>query len=164
MYSIQTNDAYNHALALGFFEGNIDFIDINFLQAYKWMRKQMKKRLKKYDNSFPIWLWPQRPDLRQAIYAYERDRDHVLLEITVDEDEILGSDFDAWHYVLNKWVLGYENESIDIEKSWERIFDYDFLKEFDNRKIEEQYVVGKVDISRIKLISKFRTKKSRHCT
>lgn len=157
-YSIQRKEAYEHALHCGFLVGYEKYIDKDFIQSYKWMIGQMKSRIGHDEASYPIWLWPKRPDLRSAIYAYASSREFVLLEITVAEDKILGSDFDAWHYVLNQWKLGHEDEEIDLVKSWERIFDYEFLRAFDERCIEEQYVVGRIDIGQVKLIKKFKTK------
>ena len=107
----------------------------------------------------PIWVWQQwenrarrRPDLRAAGHLPKGTRG-VRVEIQVQDNCVLLSDFDLWHYVLNYWYLPRtENEGEaferrlaraglspvgcnhgnpphsarfrrEIEKSWERIFD-----------------------------------------
>ena len=98
----------------------------------------------------------RKPDLRAAGYLPQGERG-VRVELDVADDRVLLSDFDLWHYVLNYWYLprskkdgevfekklacaglsfyksdhqsplphaGYRRE---IEKSWERIFDVDWV-------------------------------------
>ena len=71
----------------------------------------------------PIWAWYQwegvngrKPDLRSAGYLPRGERG-VRVELEVDEDRVLLSDFDLWHYVLNYWYLPKsEKDGEDFEK------------------------------------------------
>jgi len=84
----------------------------------------------------------------------------VLLEIDISYEKVLLSDFQAWHYVLNGWTLkDHENEDIDMEKSWERIFDLEFLKRHPDwgrsEKLDIQGVTGKIVLSEMKSVKEF---------
>ena len=128
-----------------------------FMYAYKWMAKQVRQRIGEppiNETKYPIWAWYQyvsskkrKPlrspmDIQEGVSAY--------MEIEIPEKDVLLSDFDAWHCVLNKgpvddWKRIYkaidtlekeEERNLQfedypqklrdkIEKSWEAIFDLD---------------------------------------
>ena len=91
---------------------------------------------------YPIWAWLQyenvrkfRPDLRRAGHLPAGSQG-VLVEFHAAEEDVLLSDFDLWHYVLNRWYLPRQSsEVIGVEstpyvtserrltRSWEAIFD-----------------------------------------
>lgn len=92
---------------------------------------------------YPIWAWLQyesaakrRPDLRRAGHL-PSGSPGVLIEFDAGEDQVLLSDFDLWHYVLNRWYLPQtpmeakdENErglpapsALQLANSWQRIFE-----------------------------------------
>ncbi len=56
----------------------------------------MKRRLPIYTGEYPIWLWPNRPDLRRSAYL-ERGKKGVLLkvEVELDAQDVLLSEFQA---------------------------------------------------------------------
>lgn len=79
-------------------------------------------------------------DLRRT--EFRAIKDSIMYEVELPSSDVLLSDFDNWHYVLNDWYLSstwnekdWENEESwfdslpqDIQKqkmleSWERIFD-----------------------------------------
>jgi hypothetical protein len=127
-YTIQDFRAWTTAQRTGFLSGNPEFIDPDFINPYCWIVAQMEKRLTVYEGEYPIWLWSKKPDLRRAGYL-KRSTKAVLLEIEIPSDRVLLSDFQAWHCVLNRWTLeDHEGEVIEMEKSWERIFDLEYLK------------------------------------
>jgi hypothetical protein len=134
----------------------------DFVSAYGWMRQQMIDRLGLQSNAsvgWPLWGWQQylndrqkMPDLRFA-GNLPRGTKGVRLWIEKDESEILLSDFELWHYVLNYWYLPMSMRDMDrfelelekkgystslqkpipctkyddaIKKSWGRIFDLDW--------------------------------------
>ena len=98
----------------------------------------------------------RKPDLRSSGYLPKGEKG-VRVECQVAEKRVLLSDFDLWHYVLNYWYLphsekdaeAFEKKLVDaalplsgfsherplpharyrreIEKSWERIFDVDWV-------------------------------------
>jgi hypothetical protein len=123
-----------------------------FRHAYDWMRTQMARRIPGCRGHYPWWGWHSpRPDLRCSGHLPRGNRG-VRLELELDPAEVLLSDFDAWHVVLNRgylalsekeeeaWYQHFE-ESVpdrwawplpepwhsDILSSWERIFDLEAL-------------------------------------
>jgi len=123
-----------------------------FRCAYDWMRAQMGRCLPHYDGHFPWWGWhTPRPDLRQSGHL-PRGVQGVRLELEIDPNQVLLSDFDAWHSVLNRGYLGLSEAEddawygrfeaaipnrwawplpepwySDILTSWERVFDLEAL-------------------------------------
>ena len=83
-----------------------------FLDAYKWMTKQMERRIESEseNTSLPLWAWYQwngkrrRPDLRRSAHLPKGQRG-VRIEFEQSDKGVLLSDFDLWHYVLNYWYL-----------------------------------------------------------
>lgn len=88
--------------------------------AYDWISDQMIARIGPppvADIKYPIWAWYQwegkrkRRDLRCSGYA-KRGTPLVQIEFEVPVKDILLSDFDVWHYVLNYFYIP-ENDSDD---------------------------------------------------
>ena len=75
----------------------------DFKKPYSWLKHQYQIRVNPHfniENAF-IWGWP---DKETALwYAKDMSRDQYLLEIEVDDNTILTSDFFGWHAVLNNW-------------------------------------------------------------
>ena len=128
-----------------------------FRRAYHWMAEQMIKRIGEppiKGIEYPLWAWYQydsaksnKPsksihDLQEGISAY--------MEIEIPEQDVLLSDFNNWHAVLNEaplcnWkkisknrdlldkeagrILDFEEYPLElqkeIEKSWEPVFELD---------------------------------------
>ena len=155
-YTIQTIAAWDEAQRIGYLVGNRDFIWPDFLQAYHWMMDHMRERLLDYEGEYPIWIWPEKQDLRKSGYLSKGEKG-VQLELNVPDNKVLWSDFQAWHFVLNYWTLDVnDDEIIDREESWERIFDYSFLSnEMDWNPIDPQGVTGKIPLQDIKIIKEF---------
>lgn len=97
--------------------------EFNFKDSYDWLISEMEQRVSTKPNnvSYPIWAWHTRnwkhkkPDLREAGYE-KRGTESVLLEIEKPDKEVLLSDFDAWHFVLNNWFFG----DAQNEKEWDK--------------------------------------------
>ncbi|WP_123040555.1 DUF3841 domain-containing protein [Cohnella candidum] len=136
-WTVQHIDSWNIAKEKGYLEGNPDYIFEEFLDSYRWMMEQMTKRLVNYQGNFPIWLWLKKPDLRKSGHLNKKERG-VLLEVELNKDEVLISDFMAWHIVLCNDFLALTEAEDDLfeagklpmtkEESWTRIFDYKELK------------------------------------
>lgn len=125
----------------------------------------------------------RKPDLRASSHL-EKGTVGVRMEIEVGEAKVLLSDFELWHYVLNYWYLpatekegeDFESEierrgfSFDepkplphryhkrIEKSWEKIFDLDWIAQNissvrENKSI--QAVFWELRIEQIRKVDKF---------
>lgn len=96
-----------------------------FKQSYDWLKKEMIKRKIHPQNSetdlFWAWAWAgdlnkKKVDLRTR--AYCRNQANVLLTIEKNEKDILLSDFNLWHFVLNYWAIYTSKEE---EKFWDKI-------------------------------------------
>ena len=120
--------------------------DRDFRPAYDWMRGQMARRIPGYCGGYPWWAWVQcdparaRPDLRaRENHYFAPGTPSVRLELDLPDAEVLASDFDLWHCVLNNGYLGWSEAEDDwwhrlpeaqrtraaLERSWERIFALD---------------------------------------
>lgn len=141
--------------------------DSSYAEAYQWMVAEMKRRIgpPPHPGAFPIWVWLQydgaqkpRPDLRESGW-FERGTRCVRLECRVDPNALLPSEFELWHYVLNKWYLPSSRAESQaakdhcrwdstpegrsrIEASWHRIFDLDWTAEGIKRPREECCIQG----------------------
>jgi hypothetical protein len=161
-YTIQNCRAWTEAQTNGFLSGNPEFIDDGFINPYLWMMKQMNNRINVHEHQYPIWLWSIRPDLRRTGYL-KKGTKAVLLEIEISNDRVLLSGFQAWHCVLNRWTLeDHKGEDISMEKSWERIFDLEYLKIHPDwgqfNELDIQGVTGKIYLSQIKSVKLFTCK------
>lgn len=132
----------------------------DFHRSYEWISEKLSQKFEKPDNvSFPIWSWYktygkyEKPDLRQfSMY----DNNYSLIELSYNENEVLLSNFDLWHNVINNSYCAVttieEEESLytesqkyfdellfnssqkQIEESWESIFNIE--KEENNSFIQ----------------------------
>lgn len=151
----------------------IKHVEQEFLEGYNWMKLWMNKLIgqPRIRMGYPCWSWYQyldsrrrRPDLRSSGFL-PKNTIGYRVELNKSNKEILLSDFELWHYVLNKWYLPEseedamrfetENQSkygdIDsqslfnlekskIVKSWERIFDMNFCAENISMPFEEKSI------------------------
>lgn len=113
----------------------------DFQKPYDWLSLQMRERLTKSHANiqYPIWAWhthsgKTRID-RRISYIKSSPPNTYVLHLEINEERILLSDFDKWHYILNN--IAYredEYESTDItwsdtlteeekQKTWESTFD-----------------------------------------
>lgn len=150
---------YNKLVAYGSLTADKRYANEYFKDPYTWMAEQMRKRLPDppKEDLFPIWVWKKwssysdKPDLRCSHLLHPKTPG-ILLELDVPEEDVLLSDFDDWHSILNRgpnsatekeWddfyikagkILGdtpvgifdegYPKELKDIVlESWENIFD-----------------------------------------
>lgn len=166
-WTIQTEEAWQKAIAYGYLAGDHEYVWHEFLPAYRWMMKQMKVEFPNYIGDYPVWVWLKKPDLRFSGHLM-KGTNGVLLELDLEEEDVLISDFQAWHLVLyNSFVALTEEEEqefetgkldISLEESWLRIFNYKELKKYDYWKsdIEDlQGVTGRIPITKIKLLKAF---------
>ena len=124
-------------------------MEFEFKSAYNWMAKQMKLRVgdPPAGVKYPIWAWHtlywkhQKPDLRRMEFRYYDD-DQVCIELEIPDYDVLLSDEEQWHIVLNNGYYGNSTNEVDAdieyewfkslpqdeqkcvkEKSWEKIFE-----------------------------------------
>lgn len=93
----------------------------------------------------------------------EKGLECVLLEVELREEDVLISDFEAWHCVLNRWYLLWEDEDEDqpplsIKESWERIFELERLQSDPMWKTSSpmyQGVTGKIPVEQVISVTEF---------
>ena len=123
--------------------------EYSFQRAYSWLIKEMEKRIGERPEGVvsPVWAWYKRnwknkkPDLRESAYGKHGEK-MVCIEIEKNYNEVVLSDFDDWHSVLNNcycdksiseeewdkehnWFNSLNSEKAEKvkRKSWEYIFD-----------------------------------------
>ena len=117
--------------------------------AYDWFVEEMKNRIGKPPKgvTYPVWAWyihdsiRKKPDLRQAGLGIKGEQ-MVCFEIDIPDNEVVLSDEEAWHFVMNDWYISSATDEAAFEKdilwfdslpdnkkqevkliSWQRIFD-----------------------------------------
>jgi len=122
------------------------FVDPYMLPAYRWMAGQLRRKAGPPPRgvTLPLWAWVTRPDLRTSAHL-PKGRKGVVLELELPEPQVLVSDFERFHAVLNRHYLAL-NQADDarfdralarsgrtewpftpairtrVEQSWRRIF------------------------------------------
>jgi len=133
LWTIQHFQAYNKLLETGVLRANENYCDNDSRFAYDWMAEKMKYNglVLPIGVNYPIWAWYKfegkykRRDMRERGYS-NRGEKIVQLTIEVDDKDILLSDFDLFHYVLNYWYLpvdvkdqkNFEMEYSDLGFGW----------------------------------------------
>ncbi len=193
LWTIQSIDAWRVCQFSGTLHCDSRFIDDEFADAYVWMAEQMHKRLQYYPSrrAFPLWAWYQwdgecrrKPDLRCNGHL-PRGTKGVRIEFDIDNNCVLLSDFELWHYVLNYWYLPatlmdgktfeekLENVGLSFYKmkplpdpmyhntimeSWERIFELDWYeKDLVAPKVEKsiQATLWKITMENVRRVDAF---------
>lgn len=145
LWTIQHRNAYERLVETGVLQVNKDFFycQKELIYAYDWMAEQMIARVgaPPPNVEYPVWAWVQwegcrgRRDLRYAGYG-ARGTPMVQIEFEADEKDMLLSDFDDWHLVLNRTYIADSEKEFDdfygdlgencqqeIEASWQKVFE-----------------------------------------
>lgn len=110
VWTCQPEEALRVLLKNGSYRTDPDKADLEepFRRAYGWLTEQMEKRIGKRPDgvTYPIWAFAVCEGKRQAPdldgFAVPGTR-MVLMELEIPEKDLVLSDFDTWHYVLNDW-------------------------------------------------------------
>lgn len=149
--------------------------DESWSRAYTWLTNQMDIRCpvpRPAGVTYPVWAWywwagPNRrkPDLRSSRY-WADGGPAVLLTLDVPNEEVLLSEYHAWHHVLNEQYLGFPSDTDDfdarcetrglctyrnrplpdpglrteLEATWPRIFDFETIPQMLEYEREDSYV------------------------
>lgn len=149
----------------GVVRSSASWTDPAFLSAYAWMQRQMTRTVgpPPAPGLSPMWAWAQwhsahqkKPRLNSRAHFPSGTR-AVRLTLEVDPEEVLLSDFHAWHCVLNRHPLHLseaEDEDFEVrlqavsgsrsklsgplptsleaemKHTWERIFDLTLESEY----------------------------------
>ena len=163
---------------------NNNGVDKYLIKSYIWLVSEMEKRIGKRPNGveLPIWAWHttywkhNKPDLRHL--EFKCSKPCLLMEIEIPDNQVVLTDFDAWHFVLNRWYLGestcedeYDKEqawldtltnkqrSTEIIKSWQRIFD---ISKYSNKWLHRgmfiQATFWELKLSQVKKIYRVKSK------
>lgn len=124
----------------------------DFHDAYLWLIKQMDKRGIEHPKvlTLPLWAWHtfdkkhMQPNLECGQLGVPNEK-YVCIEFEIPDNQVLLSDYNAWHYVLNRsWYDDSTNEEewenmhawFDSlngkkkeelrKKSWQKIFNLEF--------------------------------------
>lgn len=146
----------------------------DFLQPYHWLMKKMDERIgeRPFPECYPVWAWYQytdskrrRPDLRSRTFLPKGSKG-VRIEINKNHKEVLLSDFDLWHHVLNYCQIADTEEESDafdrllehlniafvdkenytpeikqkVEQSWDKIFDMDYAPAYAAHPFDEKSI------------------------
>lgn len=174
VYTVHPESIYKMMREQGYYEGSKEYIedpDI-FDKPYSWMIEQMKKRLPNYEgHSYPVWVWKRHPD-RNGPANLRRGTRGVILKLEIPDEDILWSDFESWHLVLNEgpcttseeeWEEHLRNEwsTEKVEKSWEMIFDFEKLSNLDpewNGTFDLEWIQGvtpRITMDQVKKVTRF---------
>ncbi len=180
LWTIQHEDAWRRAQGSGFLRADGRRQWRNFRAPYRWMEREMRRRIGELPRGVqhPIWAWLQyenerarRPDLRRSGHLPSGTRG-VLIEFSASKDQVLLSDFELWHYVLNQWYLPQTSsearETLEhalsvphLKGSWQRIFDLDwYLKDVSVSRPEKsiQATMWQVPLSAVRSVKVFRAR------
>lgn len=127
-----------------------------FISAYNWMTGQMMDKgiTEGKSTGFPFWGW-RRFDGRDGItilkstewntecYCFDAT-ETCILELSIPDNEILLSDFDLWHFVLNNSYLNnaQTDEEWEEKDNW---FDSLPKKKQENEKLKSWKQVLDID-------------------
>lgn len=120
-----------------------------FRKAYAWMHAKMEIQIGPAPEGVtdPVWAWHtwvgnrRKPDFRTSLFR--NSMDCYLMEIEVPDDEVLLTDYNDWHYVLNEWW--YHDE--DPDEIWEKRNEWWWSLPYKERKESEMELLQKKDVS-----------------
>jgi hypothetical protein len=159
-----------------------------FLPSYDWLCSHLETKDPKSNNiKYPVWAWKRlngqngkKPDLRWNCWG-NRGEKLVCMELEIDDNRVLCSDFELWHYPLNKWwldpevftdeydderseerdnwfkSLSKEEQEMEREKSWLQIFDVDNVYDSDwiRRGYDVQAIFWELRLEDVKKVQFF---------
>lgn len=131
IWSIQSIEAWEHLQRHGSLLARRQHRAGDWPHAYDWMRAQLIRRIGPPPESDvePLWGWYQwcskstRPDLRALRHYWGPEGNHVMIECELPEREVLLSDHDAWHFVLNDWHLALDEQKGDAYNGLRRLYE-----------------------------------------
>ncbi|AGX43885.1 DUF3841 domain-containing protein [Clostridium saccharobutylicum] len=122
LWTIQNEGAYEKFKDTRILRANDRFICEDMIFHYNWIADQMKKRIGLLISEkikYPIWVWYQwngikhkKPDLRFSGHL-EKGTKGVLLELEVEPQNALLSDFQDFNNVLNYGYISDSEEEYD---------------------------------------------------
>ncbi|WP_368907947.1 DUF3841 domain-containing protein [Bacillus wiedmannii] len=176
VYTVQTEAAWKQFKKLGYLEGSKENIDPDFIYSYDWMVRVAKKRLSHYEGRYPIWVWEANnyPDRNAKAWGRENSK-MVILTLDVPNNWVLWSDISYWccamtdssmyFHQTNKRTL--EDWFTFMDEEYRLIFDFEYLLSHPDwykdkeESLEKQGVIGKIPLSFVKKVRRFRAKEDK---
>ena len=120
------------------YDTTMEFME--FEDAYLWLAQKMREKIGNPPDGikFPVWAWHtqdwkhKKSDLRSERWCYGHyPEKYACIEIEVPDNEVVLSDYDLWHCILNKSAICFNEEEFDnfsdtkefLEETWNRVFD-----------------------------------------
>lgn len=141
LWTIQNQCVYEDFKDKGILRADETFVCEDMAFHYNWMVEQMKNRIGVSISEkikYPIWAWYQwrgndnrRPDLRYSGHLIKGTKG-ILLELEIERENTLLSDFDEFNNVLNYGYIADNEEEYDkfyIELESQRYCHYDLQTE-----------------------------------
>ncbi|MEH6945319.1 DUF3841 domain-containing protein, partial [Bacillus sp. JJ722] len=101
VYTVQHHEAYKEMRENGYYQGSEKYADKFLKDNYKYMMEQMKERLPNYDGTtYPVWVWKRRVKRNEKSLLMKGTKG-VILTLDIPDEDILWSDFEGWHFILN---------------------------------------------------------------
>lgn len=160
LWTVRPLSDYEILCQNGIFRTDETFIDDYHVDAYRWIAEQLAKKTPKPTNvTMPVWAWfryegtkKPKPDLRKTAHLPPKTQG-VRIEFDIPENQVLLSDFDAWHCVLNDFCYALTDDEYDYyekleqtlskteflaikQQTWQRIFDLDLIPNPDEYAIQ----------------------------
>jgi hypothetical protein len=130
LWTVQDKAAYDSLCKNGVLRCDAQFAELlsekAFKRSYDWLVAQMKARVGEppIGIEFPIWAWylldgkNVKPDLRRTEFRGFSGKNYII-EAEIPDKDVLLSDEEMWHTVLNDGYFGKGAESIDDVKEYE---------------------------------------------
>ena len=68
-WTIQSIEKWEEVKNSSYLLGVHEHIWPEFVEPYHWMMQQMDEKIPNYKGEYPIWVWSDRPDLREIFYC-----------------------------------------------------------------------------------------------
>lgn len=148
LWTVQPDEVYKQLLKNGSLKAKISRSDCleggnckEFVDAYNWLIEQMERRgyTRPAGYETPWWAWYRLNGENKITSEIETlcvpGKKFKLIELEVPDKYVLLSDYDAWHYVLNKWW--YDDST--CEEEWEKNRDwFDALPYSEQEQLEKE--------------------------
>lgn len=181
LWTIQHEAAWHQAETTGVLKADGRRVEACYRPAYRWLSAYMRRQLPSYAAAYPIWAWAQpKPDLRRSGHLPPGSRG-VRIEFIAPNEEVLLSDFDAWHAVLMQSHLALDEAEADafeaeetaakneparqaklqrvIEASWLCIFNLELWQPVEaSQPSPIQATLGKVSVEQVVRVDYFRAR------